>query len=95
MRVKFAIALPLATLALGACSNSEPAPQAPAGAMESFAEKHAQDNVTAEDQRIEAARVREAGRAADARQKVQAAEGIDRFERAERELDRNEAGNAQ
>ena len=99
MRARSGFALAAAaSLVLGACSDPAPAPQAPPGAMESFADKQAQDTATDKDARIEAARVREAGKAADARQKVQAAEGIERFERAEKAaeqaMDRNAANNA-
>jgi hypothetical protein len=59
--------------------------------MEGFASKQARDDAADKDGRVEAARVREVGRAADARQKVQAAEGIDRFERSERALDESDA----
>jgi hypothetical protein len=88
-------ALIAATLTLAACSETAPAPQAPPGAMEGFANKQARDEAADKDQKVEAARVREAGRAADARQKVQAAESIDRFERTERALDESDANNRQ
>lgn len=81
------------TLALGACSEAPPAAEAPAGAMEGFADRQAKIEAKDENAAVEAARAREAGRAADARQKVQAAEGIDRFERSERALEANVAEN--
>jgi hypothetical protein len=83
-----------AALAAGGCSESPKAPEAPTGAMEGFAEKHARDEAAGKTDRLEAARAREAGRAADARQKVQAAEGIDRFERTEKALEAHSVNNA-
>ncbi len=78
-------------LVLGGCSVVEEAPEAPAGAMEGFARKHALDEAGDKAERVEAARAREVARAADARQKVQAAEGMARFDRAEKALDAGEA----
>jgi hypothetical protein len=93
MRTEYAYPLLALTLALGACSEAPPAAEAPPGAMEGFAKRQAKIEASEENAAVEAARAREVGREADARQKVQAAEGIDRFERSERALEANEADN--
>ena len=94
MRTLITSALLAATLALCACSEPAQEAKAPPGAMEGFANQQAKDDAKAQDASLEAARAREAGRAADERQKVQAAEGIDRFERAEKALDEKKANKA-
>ena len=95
MRRGFALALVTATIALAGCSEPAEEAKAPAGAMESFANKQDKEDAAAKGAAVEAARVREAGRAADARQTVQAAESIDRFEGTERALDESDANNRQ
>lgn len=87
MRSAFVL-ISAAALALGACSE---APVAPAGAMENFAERHAKEEAKGKSDQLQAARAREADRAADARQKVLAAESIDRFDQAEKALDARQA----
>jgi hypothetical protein len=81
------------TLTLGACSEAPPKPEAPPGAMEGFARQQEKVEASQDTNQVQAARQREAGLAADARQKVQAAEGIDRFERSERALEANATDN--
>jgi hypothetical protein len=81
------------TLTLGACSDAPQKAEAPPGAMEGYAKQQAKVEASQDNNQIEAARQREAGRAADARQKVQAAEGIDRFERSERALEAKASDN--
>jgi hypothetical protein len=76
-----------AALTLSACSNAPETPIAPEGAMEGFADQRAADEAGDKSVRVEAARAHDASVAADARQKVQAAESIDRFERTERALE--------
>jgi hypothetical protein len=84
-----------AALTLGACSNADEKAEAPPGAMEGFANKQAADEAATTAGKIEATRAREAKRAADARQKVQAAEGMDRFDRTEAALEENASNKAE
>ena len=90
MRAVF-LSVPIAAaVLLGACSRSDEGGSAPAGAMEAFAEKQAAAEAEGKAQRLDAARAREVARAADARQKLVAAEGMARFDRAEKALDAGE-----
>jgi hypothetical protein len=93
VRRVFTCSLLAGTLALGACSEPAPEAKAPPGAMEGFADRQEKIEAKDENAAVAAARAREVGREADARQKVQAAEGIDRFERSERALEANSADN--
>ena len=81
------LTLAAAALTLGACSNAEDKAEAPPGAMEGFANKQAADEAATTAGKIEETRARESARAADARQKVQAAESMDRFDRTEAALE--------
>jgi cell fate (sporulation/competence/biofilm development) regulator YlbF (YheA/YmcA/DUF963 family) len=91
--VKNILACSLVALTLGACSEAPQKAEAPPGAMESFADRQEKIEAKGENAGLKAARAREVGREADARQKVQAAEGMDRFERSERALQANVADN--
>jgi hypothetical protein len=90
-----AVPLIACLIALGACSNTEEAPKAPPGAMEGFAAQQSANEASAEADRVDAARMREAERAADARQKSKADAGIARFEKVEEAADAERGAKAQ
>ena len=95
MRAVRYLTLAAAALTLGACFNADEKAEAPPGAMEGFANKQAADEAATTAGKIEATRARETQRAADARQKVQAAESMDRFDRTEAALDENASNTAE
>ena len=95
MKTGFYFTVAAAALMIGACSNADETAKAPPGAMESFAANQAAEEAATAENRVDAARARETQRATDARQKVEAAESMNRFDRTEAALEESNANKAQ